>query len=127
MATQQINLQYIRKAHGLTQIQLAEITGYPQGFISQIENGKASAPEAFVRKLCDLFKMSENEIYSSQPTGEKENVDAPDGIHTDLGEIVRRFINMVERRDEKIEQLEAEVQRLRSIIDGHNCNEKAEQ
>ena len=38
---QRINLQHLRKVQGVTQIQLAELTGYPQGFISQIENGKA--------------------------------------------------------------------------------------
>lgn len=112
---QHINLQYLRKSHGLTQRQLAERTGYSQGFISQIENGKAPAPAAFVAKLQDVFRMSDAEIYSRYPIGEQEQQDV-DGPQADVREIVRRFINMVERRDEKIEKLEAEIERLNGIL-----------
>ena len=113
---QRINLQHIRKSQGITQMQLAEMTGYPQGFISQIENGKAGAPEAFVQKLQEIFKMSEAEVYSSQPQGENEGAAEANATTAELAEIVRRFINMVERRDEKIERLEAEVERLNSLL-----------
>lgn len=112
---QRINLQHIRKSQGITQMQLAEMTGYPQGFISQIENGKVGAPEAFVQKLREIFKMSLAEIYSQQPMGET-NEDVSDASSAELAEIVRRFINMVERRDEKIAQLEAEIERLKAQL-----------
>lgn len=110
-----INLQYIRKSHGLTQRQLAEKTGYPQGFISQIENGKAPAPAPFVVKLQEIFRMSNAELYSQQPTGEQETQETGDP-QADVREIVRRFINMVERRDEKIERLEVEIERLKAQL-----------
>lgn len=113
---QRINLQRIRKSQGITQMQLAEMTGYPQGFISQIENGKVGAPDAFVQKLRELFKMSLAEIYSPQPQGENEDAVEANATTAELAEIVRRFINMVERRDEKIEQLEAEIERLNSLL-----------
>ena len=122
---QRINLQHIRKSQGITQMQLAEMTGYPQGFISQIENGKVGAPEAFVQKLREIFKMSLAEIYSQQPMGET-NEDVSDASSAELAEIVRRFINMVERRDEKIAQLEAEIERLKAqlsaIASNWSCN-----
>ena len=113
---QRINLQHLRKVQGVTQIQLAELTGYPQGFISQIENGKAPAPAAFVEKLQEAFKMSEAEIYSLRPAGEKEPPEDTGTSSAELAEIVRRFINMVERRDEKIAKLEAEIERLNNRL-----------
>lgn len=116
-----INLQYIRKSHGLTQRQLAEKTGYPQGFISQIENGKAPAPALFVAKLQEIFRMSNAELYSQQPIGEQETQEAGDP-QADVREIVRRFINMVERRDEKIERLEAEIERLKAQLSAVSSN-----
>ncbi|MBQ4462772.1 MAG: helix-turn-helix domain-containing protein [Bacteroidaceae bacterium] len=112
---QRINLQHIRKTQGITQMQLAEMTGYPLGFISQIENGKAGAPEAFVQKLQEIFKMSLAEIYSQQPMGETSE-EVSDASSAEVCEIVRRFINMVERRDEKIAQLEAEIERLNNRL-----------
>lgn len=113
---QRINLQYLRKAQGITQMQLAELTGYPQGFISQIENGKAGAPEAFVQKLQEIFKMSEAEVYSERPVGEKKVLEEVKDPSADMSDIVRRFLNMVERRDEKIERLEAEIERLNNLL-----------
>lgn len=118
---QRINLQYIRKSQGVTQMQLAEMTGYPQGFISQIENGKVGAPEAFVQKLREIFKMSLAEIYSQQPMGET-NEDMSDASSAEVCEIVRRFMNMVERRDEKIERLEAEIERLKTQLSATSSN-----
>lgn len=119
---QRINLQHIRKSQGITQMQLAEMTGYPQGFISQIENGKAGAPEAFVQKLQEVFKMSEAEIYSLRPAGEKEPPEDTGTSSAELAEIVRRFINMVERRDEKIARLEAEIERLKAQLSATSSN-----
>ena len=40
----------------------------------------------------------------------------------ELAEIVRRFINMVERRDEKIAQLEAEIERLKAQLSAISSN-----
>lgn len=122
IAMQRINLQHLRKVQGVTQIQLAELTGYPQGFISQIENGKAPAPAAFVEKLQEVFKMSEAEIYSLRPAGEKEPPEDTGTSSAELAEIVRRFINMVERRDEKIAQLEAEIERLKAQLSATSSN-----
>lgn len=34
------SIKYLRKAKGLTQIELAEISGVPRSIINQLENGK---------------------------------------------------------------------------------------
>ena len=57
------DLQRIRKEKKVTQRELAEMTSYPQGFISEIETGKASAPEAFINKVAELFNISDIEGY----------------------------------------------------------------
>jgi len=63
-----------------------------------------------------MHYMSEAEIYSLRPAGEKEPPEDTGTSSAELAEIVRRFINMVERRDEKIAQLEAEIERLNNRL-----------
>ena len=54
--------------------------------------------------------------------GEKEPPEDTGTSSAELAEIVRRFINMVERRDEKIAQLEAEIERLKAKLSVTSSN-----
>ena len=50
---QQVALRAYRSREGLTQKQLAELTGIPQHHISEMENGKRSIGKERARKLAD--------------------------------------------------------------------------
>ena len=54
--------------------------------------------------------------------GEKEPPEDTGTSSAEMAEIVRRFINMVERRDEKIAQLEAEIERLKAKLSVTSSN-----
>lgn len=58
-----IELRRFRKEMGLSQIQLAEVVGYRQSFISDIEQRKRAVPDAFIEKLRDIFPEGNIESY----------------------------------------------------------------
>lgn len=52
---QRIDLKRFRKERRLTQKSVSEATGYQQCHVSSIENGKTSAPNAFINKLQQVY------------------------------------------------------------------------
>ena len=128
-----LDINRIRKERQLTQKQLAQLTSYPQGFISQIENGKAKCPLAFIEKVRDIFGITdiENYIIDEQPEpdgADKDNkaeeqvaTSAPvqeasaDSMATQSPDqfITMSFLTMLQRKEKRIEELEAENRELR--------------
>ena len=49
--TRKLDIQRIRRENKITQKELARLTDYPQGFISKMESGKVSTPDAFIEKV----------------------------------------------------------------------------
>ena len=62
-----LDLKRFRVERKLTQIELATALEVPQSFISSIENGKRSAPQSFLDKLCQLYKVGNISDYLSNP------------------------------------------------------------
>ena len=75
--------------------------GYPQSFISKIERGTASAPVALIKKVQEVFGI--------------ENIEPPEPMAKKDREA--KLFEMLERRDARIEKLEAENDRLRQELD----------
>lgn len=50
-----IRLQQLRERHGLTQIQLAELLGVSQSYISSVETGEDRISERLRNKVCVLL------------------------------------------------------------------------
>jgi transcriptional regulator with XRE-family HTH domain len=48
-------LMHIRESKGITQIQLAEMTGYDQSNISKIERGRYNVSIDIIQKVCDAL------------------------------------------------------------------------
>lgn len=48
-------LTHIRESKGITQMQLAEMTGYDQSNISKIERGKYNVSIDIIQKVCDAL------------------------------------------------------------------------
>lgn len=130
------DLQRIRKEKKVTQRELAEMTSYPQGFISEIENGKASAPEAFINKVAEIFNIAEIKSYIKEDSNlsaskEKDsNVIAKDSKFPPLEiqstkedceitiskAMFTTIIDSLLKKDKKIEELELENQLLKKQL-----------
>ena len=112
----QLDLQKIRGEQKVTQLRLAELTGYPQGFISQIERGKSPAPEAFVRKVQEVFGIVDLEPYlipDEIDLAKEQQIAELEEAKNEERQIVQRLLTMLENRDARIMKLEAENDRLK--------------
>ena len=142
MITRRLDLQHIRVKKNITQQHLAELTGYPQSFISQIERGKVSVPVSFIDKVSEILKIKDINKYVSyiditkpnksadaseqaQAPEEKEpaveaNIEPEKPAEKEtidrLVELLERSEKRIERQEKKIEDLEAEIQKLRSEL-----------
>ena len=142
----QFDLQRIRKEHNVTQKAVSQMTGYPQGFVSVIESRKASAPEAFIEKIKELFKIEDitpyiiyvpNEEIRAAKNGKPIVDDEPPAPQSDPvtcddptpavlvepvarqsldQEIVASFLEMLKKKEAKIEKLEAQVEMLKAQL-----------
>lgn len=119
MVGRDIDLQRIRKEQKVTQQRLAELTQYPQSFISQIENGRVTAPQPFLAKLQNLFGIEDLEPYFI-PTPEEQAVkDATSEVDQRISEqqsTINRLLDIIDRRDERIKDLENEIFRLQALL-----------
>ena len=138
------DLQRIRKEKNVTQRELAEMTSYPQGFISEIENGKASAPEAFINKVAEIFNIAdikgyikeEPNVSARKEKNSKRSVEIAQEIvkHSKLAPLdfqttkedsheititkamFTTIIDSLLKKDKKIEELEHENQLLKEQL-----------
>ena len=116
----QLDLQKIRGEQKLTQLRLAELTGYPQGFISQIERGKSPAPEQFVRKVQEVLGIDDLEPYlipDEIDLAKEQQIAELEEAKNEERQIVQRLLTMLENRDARIMKLEAENDMLRAEND----------
>lgn len=130
-----LDLQRIRAEKKISQVKVAELTGYPQGFVSVIERGKASAPQAFIDKVASVLAVENIEDYVSvaanpnlkkkmakraEKTEEKQPVTADEvgkaSAASQEQSIVSDFLELLKKKEEKIEMLEAEIEELKQEL-----------
>ena len=70
------NLRTIRKAHKLSQADVAEILGTTQQQYSKYENGTHEIPVRHIVTLCQYYGIKSDEILGIRKSETKENVDA---------------------------------------------------
>ena len=69
-------IKQFRESKGLKQGEFAESLGYSQGFVSEIECGKAKLSRHFLEQLMQVYAISADYILSTQP--EVENGSLPE-------------------------------------------------
>ena len=116
----QLDLQKIRGEQKVTQLRLAELTGYPQGFISQIERGKAPAPDAFIKKLQDVLGIDDLEPYlipDEIDLAKEQQIAELEGSRNEDREMMKRLLSMLESREARIVKLEEQIDRLNEKLE----------
>ena len=136
MKTRRLDLQEIRVKHKLTQQKIAEVTDYPQSFISQIERGKVSVPLAFIEKLRSEFNIEDVDDYVTYievnkapvETTEMPDVEQPQEEQVESREAVQetsptadqltisRLVELLNKSERRNEKLEAEIERLKAEL-----------
>ena len=107
-----IDLLKIRKEHKITQVNLATLTKYPQGFISQIENGRVDAPEAFLVRLKEVLDIKDLSPYFLPDPDEQLAKEARQILES----MINRLMDMLDKRDERIRELEGMNIRLQEKL-----------
>jgi transcriptional regulator with XRE-family HTH domain len=120
-----LDIKRIRTENKLTQVKLAELTGYPQGFISQMENGNESIPASFVAMLAEKLNITDINAYmynddtdtdsrhKMQNSCYGKNAKWQSGS-SDL--TVQRLLDLIDKIDAKVDKKEAEILKLRQHI-----------
>lgn len=117
-----LDLQRIRKDYKVTQQRLAELTKYPQSFLSQIENARVPTPEAFVTAVQKVLGIDDIEPYFVPTAEERAAQEATNVAEDRMAEqqnLINRLLDMVDRRDERVRELELEVKELHAFIFDH--------
>lgn len=60
------NIQFLRKNYGMTQAELAEITGYSVDHISHVEAGFHSISLQFLLILCKTLDVTPNDVLTGE-------------------------------------------------------------
>lgn len=120
----------------MTQQKIAEVTDYPQSFISQIERGKVSVPLAFIEKLRSEFNIEDVDDYVTYievnktpvETTETPDVEQPQEEQIESREAVQetsptadqltisRLVELLNKSERRNEKLEAEIERLKAEL-----------
>ena len=124
-----LDLQRIRLEKKITQVKLAELTNYPQSFISAIEHAKAAAPQELINKVVSIFGIENIDDYISEVANPnlkkkvakrtkrdgKSAAPADDAVSTEQA-IVTNFLELLKKKEERIEKLEAEIEALKQEL-----------
>ena len=89
------NIQQIRKHHGMTQEQLAELINGEQKYISKIESGKARPNLLIYLKIANVFGVSINEFLIGISERNRQSVDIAIPPQHYLGDGEKKFMNGV--------------------------------
>lgn len=109
-----LNLKRIRQNYNVTQGQISQLTGYPQGFISLIENKRASVPMAFIEKLKESLHIEDITQYiGNLEKGSKIKKSKNSNSAFDTIEILK---NQIRHKDEIISSLTKSVAKLTDEI-----------
>ena len=119
-----LDILTIRHKYRMTQKELSSLTGFPQGYISKMECGKVSTPEAFIQKVSEVLKIEDIDSYISfdKKNNEPESVEETDSLPViDSNDQItlkafQMMMQLLEKREARIEKLENEVDSLRKEI-----------
>ena len=119
-----LDILTIRHKYRMTQKELSALTGFPQGYISKMECGKVSTPEAFIQKVSEVLKIEDIDTYISfdkkknapESVEETETLPVIDSNDQMTYQAFQMMMQLLEKREARIEKLEDEIDSLRKEL-----------
>lgn len=110
-----IDLKRFRADNKLSQIELANILGIGQSFVSQIENGRNPMPDGIKDKLSEIYGCLRQYETSYEETAIQMAPDETNQQDEDM--TYNRFFEAIERRDRQIDEILSQNSSLLRILE----------
>ncbi|MBO4721798.1 MAG: helix-turn-helix transcriptional regulator [Muribaculaceae bacterium] len=124
-----LNVKQIRTDLGITQLELSKKMDMPQGYLSQIENGKRKPSKEFLKKLKSLYgKKVKIDKYWMAEQPKKPVINSPieksDGNLGQQLSAIEKLISLLDKSQARVEALELENQKLKAEIEQLKSQDK---
>ena len=110
-----LDIKQLRADLGITQLELSKKLNTPQGYLSQVENGKRKPSKELIEKLKSLLgkrkKIDKYWVIIQQQKTINNTVNTEQQLTA-----IEKLIFMLEKSEAKVEALELENQKLKAEI-----------
>ena len=114
-----LDVKQLRTDLGITQLELSKKLNTPQGYLSQVENGKRKPSKELIEKLKSLLgkrKKIDKYWVAKQPKKPVVNQLNSDTNSAQQLSAIEKLISLLDRCQARVEALEVENQKLKAEI-----------
>lgn len=115
-----IDIKQFRKDNNLSQIDLANILGCTQGFVSSLERGKRPIPEGVITKLLSFPNYNTRYLLQDNNKGintEKSNLEKTVTIDREVFDVLKNLSETVLSQQRTIEIIETKAKKTSALKD----------
>lgn len=115
-----LDVKQLRTDLGITQLELSKKLDTPQGYLSQVENGKRKPSKELIDKLKSLLgkrKKIDKYWVAKQPKKAVVNQLNSDTNYAQQLSAIEKLISLLDRSQARVEALELENQKLKAEIE----------
>lgn len=119
METKFLDVKQLRTDLGITQLELSKKLNTPQGYLSQVENGKRKPSKELIEKLKSLLgkrKKIDKYWVEKRPQKQVTNQLKSDTNPALQLSAIEKLISLLDRSQARVEILEKENQKLKAEI-----------
>ena len=114
-----LDVKQLRTDLGITQLELSKKLNTPQGYLSQVENGKRKPSKELIEKLKSLLgkrKKIDKYWVAKHPKRPVVNQLNSDTNYAQQLSTIQKLISLLDRSQARVEALEVENQKLKKEI-----------
>ena len=114
-----LDVKQLRSDLGITQLELSKKLNTPQGYLSQVENGKRKPSKELIEKLKSLIgkrKKIDKYWVAKQPQKPVDNQLNSDTSSAQQLSAIEKLISLLDKSQARVEALEVENQKLKKEI-----------
>lgn len=114
-----LDVKQLRTDLGITQLELSKKLDTPQGYLSQVENGKRKPSKELIEKLKSLLgkrKKLDKYWVAQQPKKPVVNQLNSDTYSTQQLSVIEKLISLLDKSHARVEALELENKKLKEEI-----------
>lgn len=115
-----LDVKQLRSDLGITQLELSKKLNTPQGYLSQVENGKRKPSKELIEKLKSLLgkrKKIDKYWVAKQPQKQVINQLKSDTNSAQQLSAIEKLISLLDKSQARVEALEIENQKLKAEIE----------